>query len=116
MEEENMGAKCLLQKMIITPWLGLGRIRELEGMCIPMRGEFKHTCWVIYHTCLFGSNPLFLGREDYNHPSIKLTYKPFCHCIEEKQSSKYTGNFFLRLRLLFRRLVEGVVFFESSHP
>jgi len=28
-----MGAKCLLQKMIITPLVGLGRIRELEGWC-----------------------------------------------------------------------------------
>ena len=96
--------------MITTYVVGLGLWVCMGGFLVCLLGLIS------YHTYLFGSNPLFLGYEDYYHPNIKLTYKPFYHYIEEKQSNKYTDNFFLRPRLPSRRLIEEVVFFESSYP
>src|SRR5215211_6511566 len=122
MEEREFNRKMFVTEIGYTPWLGLGRIRELGGWCYNhgrmdfRRGRMLDGRLISYHTYLSGSSPLFLRYGDYYHPNIKLTYKPFCHCIEEKQSSKYTDNFFLRPHLPFRRLIEEVVFFESNHP
>ena|ERR1043166_2228868 len=111
LHEGNYGSgKYFLLKMITTYVVGLGLWVCMGGFLVCLLRLIS------YHTCLFGSSPLFLVCEGCYHPNIKLVYKHFCHCIEEKQSNKYTDNFFLRLRLLFRRLVEGVVFLESSYP